>query len=121
MNNALKGALLSGLVYPGIGHMVLKQYKRGVVLMVAVSVALLVIIIKAVQQAFLVLEKIEAQGGMIDLRSISKAATQASTIPDSLMVNLLLLILICCWVIGIVDAYRIGRKKDTADRLPEQV
>jgi len=26
MNNALKYALLSGLVYPGLGHIVLKQY-----------------------------------------------------------------------------------------------
>ena len=121
MNNALKGALLSGLVYPGLGHIVLKQYKRGAVLMVAVFAALLAIIIKAVQQAFLVLEKIQADGGTIDFDTISKAATQASTTFSSLMFNLLLLFLIVCWVVGIVDAYRIGRKKDTADRLAAQV
>lgn len=121
MNNALKGALLSGLVYPGLGHIVQKQYKRGAVLMVAVSAALLAIIIKAVQQAFLVLEKIQADGGIIDFDTISKAASRASSTSDSLIVNLLLLFLILCWVVGIVDAYRIGRKKYTADRLAERV
>jgi hypothetical protein len=120
MNNSLKGALLSGLVFPGLGQVVLKHYKRGAVLILAVSASLLVILIKAVQQAFTILEKIESEGDAINLSAISKAATQASTTSESLIFKLLSLLIIFCWIIGVVDAYRIGRRKDIEGRLASQ-
>ena len=54
MKRSSKAALLSGLIFPGIGHMVLKQYLRGSVL----------------------------------------------------------IILGACWLIGIIDSYRLGIAKD---------
>ena len=117
MNNSLKGALLSGLVYPGLGQVMLKYYKRGAVLMIAITVTLLAVLIKAVQQAFTILEKIESESGEIDMSTISSAATQAFTTSDSLIFKLLLWLVIFCWVIGVVDAYSIGRKKDIEGRL----
>ena len=120
MNNSLKGALLSGLVFPGLGQVILKHYKRGAVLILAVSASLLVILIKAVQQAFTILKEIELEGGAINLSAISKAATQASTTSESLIFKLLSLLIIFCWIIGVVDAYRIGRRKDIEGRLASQ-
>ena len=117
MNNSLKGALLSGLVYPGLGQVMLKYYKRGAVLMIAITATLLAVLIKAVRQAFTILEKIESESGEIDMSTISSAATQAFTSSDSLTFKLLLWLVIFCWVIGVVDAYRIGRKKDIEGRL----
>jgi hypothetical protein len=112
MKKALKGALLSGLVFPGLGQVNLKHYKRGIVLMLIVSLSLLVIVVKAVLQAFTILEKIELEGRAIDMSTILNATTQASTTSDSLLYYFLLLLIILCWIIGIVDAYRIGKKKD---------
>jgi len=120
MNNSLRGAFLSGLVFPGLGQVILKHYKRGAVLMLAVSVSLLVILIKAVQQAFTILEKIQSEGGPIDMSTIWNAATQASTTSESLIFKLLLLLIIFCWIISVLDAYRIGRKKDIEGRLASQ-
>ena len=57
---------------------ILKHYKRGIALMLTVSAGLLVIIVKAVQQAVTILEKIGSEGGAIDMNTISKAATRAS-------------------------------------------
>ena len=112
MKNALKGALLSGLVFPGLGQVNLRHYKRGIALMLIVSVSLLVIVVRAVLQAFTILEKIELQGRAIDMSAILNATTQTSTTSDSLLYNFLLFLIILCWIIGIVDAYRIGKKKD---------
>ncbi len=111
-NNSLRGAFLSGLVFPGLGQIVLKHYTRGIALMLTISVSLVVIIVKAVQQALVILQKIELEGGIIDMSTISNAATQASAASDSLILNLALLLIIFCWIIGIIDAYRIGKKKD---------
>jgi len=112
MKYSLKGTLLSGLVFPGLGQIVLKQYKRGIVLMLTVSTSLIVIAIKAAQYAFTVLDKIELEGGVIDLKTITDAAAQASSTSDSLVFNLGLLLIVVCWIFGIVDAYRIGKKMD---------
>ena len=120
MNNSLKGAFLSGLVFPGLGQVILRHYKRGAVLMLTVSASMLVILIKALEQAFAIMEKIESEDSVINLSMISNAATQAATTFESLIFKLLLLLIIFCWIIGIVDAYRIGRKKDLESRLASQ-
>lgn len=121
MNNSLKGALLSGVVFPGVGQVILKHYKRGIALMVTVLVSLLVIVVKTVQQAFTLLEKIESDGGAINMSTISNAATQASTTADSFIFNFVLLLIIFCWIIGVVDAYRIGKKRDIEGQSTSQV
>lgn len=118
MNNSLKGALLSGLVFPGLGQVVLRHYRRGVAFILAVSIILLVIVVKAVQQAFTLLEKIEAEGGVLSLNTIMNAAAQAPIPSESLTSKLLLFLLIFIWIIAVIDAYRVGKKKDKEDRIP---
>ena len=109
MNNALKGVLLSGVIFPGLGQLILKHYTRGIVLMFTVFATMTVIVLKAVQHAFTILEKIELEGGVIDIQTITYAATRSSSTSDSLIYNLGLLLIVICWILGIVDAYRIGK------------
>lgn len=75
MNNSLKGALLSGLIFPGLGQVVLKRYKRGALIILAVLVCLSVVVVKAVQNALSILEKIESAGGAISMSAILDAAS----------------------------------------------
>ena len=112
MNNAVKGALLSGLVLPGLGQIVLRQYRRGIVIMLAVFTSLSVIVVTTVQQALDILEKIELQGEAIDMTAISNAAARESVQSGGVTLNLFMLLLIVCWVAGTIDAYRIGKRKD---------
>lgn len=117
MKNSIKGAFLSGLVFPGLGQVNLKHYKSGIALMLITSVSIVLIIVKAVQQAFIILRTIELEGGVITMSEITKAATQASTTSSSLIFKIAFLVIILCWIIGFVDAYRIGKKKDVEERL----
>ena len=112
MTKALKGALLSALVFPGLGQVFLKQYKRGLFLMLMVFSGLLAIVVIAVQQAFAILEKIESKGGMIDMNAILNAAAQASSPSSGLMISTFSLLILIGWIVGTVDAYRIGKKQD---------
>jgi hypothetical protein len=121
MKNAIKGAVFSGLVFPGLGQVVLRHYKRGIALALAVVLSLLVVVVKALRQAFAILEKIEAEGRVIDMSTISSAAAQASTASEDLVYNLVLLLIILLWIVGIVDAYRLGRKKDIEERSTREV
>jgi hypothetical protein len=112
MNNSLKGAFLSGLVFPGLGQLVLKHYKRGAVIIIAVLISLSIVVVETVQHALAMLEEIQIEGGAISISSISEAATRASTTSGSLAFNLAFLLVILLWIIGAVDAYRIGKRKD---------
>ena len=118
MNNSLKGALLSGLIFPGLGQVALKHYKRGADIMLTVVVSMAVVAVKAVQHALAILEKIELEGGIISVNTILNAATQASADSGNLTFNLLFLLITVCWIIGTVDAYRIGKKTDIEQRSP---
>ena len=120
MSNSLKAALLSGLVFPGLGQVVLKRYRRGVVLMFIVLACLSIVVVKAVQQAFSILKQIELADGTINMDAISNAATQSSTNSDSLVFNSILLLIIVCWILGVVDAYRIGKKRDLEEQTTSQ-
>ena len=115
MKNSLKGALLSGVIFPGLGQVVLKHYKRGIILMFTVFASLVVVVIKAVQDAFAILEKIELEGGVIDIQTITDAATQAASTFDSSIYKLGFWLIVICWIFGVVDAYRIGKKMDLED------
>lgn len=119
MSNALKGALLSGLVLPGLGQIVLKQYRRGMVIMLVVIASLSVIVAETVQQALAILEQIELQGDAIDMTAISNAAALESVQSGDVMLNFLVWFLIVCWVAGTIDAYRIGKRKDMQRGSPD--
>ncbi|MCZ7385582.1 MAG: hypothetical protein O8C63_12660 [Candidatus Methanoperedens sp.] len=75
------------------------------------------------QQALAVLNQMQSAGGIIGTGEISNAARQAALASDSLIFNLALVSLVFCWILGIVDAYRIGKKIDrevpSAGTLPQ--
>ncbi len=121
MNNSLKGAFWSGLIFPGLGQVVLKHYKRGAVIMLMVLISMSVVVVKAVHSALAILEGIELESGAISMSTISNAANQASTNSGSLTFNLVLLLTILCWIFGVVDAYRIGKEKDIEEGSIRQV
>ena len=112
MNSSLKGALLSGLVFPGLGQVAQKNYKRGAVMMLTVLVSMAVIVVKAVEQALAIIETLDLEGGVISMGTITDAATQASANVENSPYNIFLLLIIGCWLVSIVDAYLAGKGKD---------
>lgn len=112
MTNAIKGALLSGLVIPGLGQIVLKRYKRGLAIILVLLSGLTIMVVKAAQLALAIFEKMELESGDLDMQAIANAATQASVTSDNRVFNLCLLLIVVLWVLSVVDAYMIGKKMD---------
>lgn len=110
MNNSLKAALLSGLVFPGMGQIFLKHYKRAAVVILATLAGLALIIVEATQLALAIMDKIASEGGTMNMETISNAASQA--VSSFLTINLGFLLIILIWIIGTYDAYKMGKKKD---------
>jgi TM2 domain-containing membrane protein YozV len=110
MKKSLKGSLLSGLVFPGVGQISLKHKMRGIILICIILVSFGVMIAKGTQIALGVLQEIESEGGILDMQTISSVSERAVSASDSYIMHGSILLIILCWIFGIIDAYKIGKK-----------
>ena len=81
-------------------------------LMLIVTVALVVIVTVAVRQALVILNDIDRSGGMLDPAAVSHAASQAAAAAGGWLPTTASLVLVGCWLFGVLDAWRIGRLMD---------
>ena len=109
MSRSTNVVLLSALVMPGAGHLYLKHVWRGTVL-IAISLACLWVFVDgAMQQASVVLDRLESEGGVLDAGQLSDLVTQAANSSASHAATVATLVLAGCWLVGVVDAYRLGK------------
>ena len=108
MKRSSKAALLSGLIFPGIGHIVLKQYLRGSVLMLFALVALSVVVTRIFQRALTIVDRINSGDISVDTGAIAEMVSNSTSGADSFIENTALIVLGACWLIGIIDSYRLG-------------
>ena len=66
-----------------------------------------VILNLAVRNALQLLKEVEEAGGFIDMQSMVNMAVEASR-PDNLYYKAGLLVIVCCWLFSIIDAWRTG-------------
>ncbi|MDH3612719.1 MAG: hypothetical protein OEU90_02740 [Gammaproteobacteria bacterium] len=116
MKRSTKAALLSGLVFPGIGHMVLKQYLRGSALMLAALIAMSLIVRAAISRALIVVDRINSGEIPIETRAITEAIANSTGGAESPIVKISLIVLGACWLIGIIDSYRLGKAQENTIR-----
>ena len=104
MNKAL---LLSVLVYPGAGHILLKKHQIGIALIALTTMALSVIFYETIQLASQIVQNLStseiAQLSVLQLSEMVRKL-DAGNIKSATIVVLIL------WVIGIVDSYRCSRQ-----------
>lgn len=98
MKHAIKGALLSGLVLPGLGQVVLKQYVRGFAFMVVALGCTVWIVNSAVEAA------------MTSLQNLEGLAPPPPPVAGD--AGPAVWILGLCWLAALVDAYRLGARLD---------
>ena len=108
MKKSTKAALLSGLIFPGIGHMVLKQHLRGSVLMLSALAASSVIIAIVIRRAQTIVDRINSGDIPVDTVAIAEMVSDSTNGADSPVANISLIVLGACWLIGVVDSYRLG-------------
>ncbi len=108
----MKAALLSAFLFPGGGHFFLKKYIPGTVLAGTAFSALYMVITKTVEKALQVVEKILSDEVQLDVAAITELLSKQLTGTEDQLLNIATAILIISWLIGIVDAFRIGRVKD---------
>jgi hypothetical protein len=110
---SIKAALLSGLVFPGVGHLYLKRYLRGVLLAAGAAAVSYFLVSVAVNSAIDIAGKIQGGDVPLNVESISGLVSKASR-GNEQSTDIATMILLALWAIGIVDSYREGRARDRA-------
>lgn len=106
MRNSTRGALWSALIFPGSGQIVLKHRKRGLIF-ASVSVAgVIALIVAVVRTTWNNLEHVALQGGEITLSTMTSVAFSSLEAVKRYILPLMLF----WWLLGIIDAWLIGRK-----------
>jgi len=117
MNLATKAALYNALLFPGWGHLYLKKYKRGIMIILPVLAVMLSICWSVVQVAINILKANPFKKGTIDVTAVFRISIdsakaiyeQGVATPCSYLLILLLMILL--WIFSIIDAYKLGKKQ----------
>ena len=112
MQRSTKAALLSGLVFPGIGHVFLKKYARALILVVVSVLAVSEILSIAIHRAMTIVDSITSGQVPMDIGAISALVSNSVSPTDDAIGNISMIILSICWLIGIVDSYRIGASQE---------
>ncbi len=108
----MKAALLSGLVFPGTGHLFLKQYPRGAALLLVALTAAIVIVEDAYRRALTIVDRIISGEVSVDSAAIAAMVSDSASDADSSKVTIAAFVLCACWLVGIIDSYHTGLTTD---------
>ena len=119
MKESRKAVLLSGLVFPGLGHFALKKYWVAAILASTACAGLYVLLAQTVALAQRIVDRIQSGEVAADIGTIVELFTEQAEGADIPSVKIATTAIVVSWLIGIFDSYRIGRKKDKLNRESE--
>ena len=114
MKASTRGMLISGLVYPGLGQLILGRMTSGVILVVIATVAFIALIYRVVQRVYGLMDRILPllADNALDIAALKELLNREGA--GGWGVEKICLIgLVGCWLIAIGHAYFVGRKIDS--------
>ncbi len=117
MKKSIKAALISALVFPGAGHLYLRRYVPGILLILIAAAATYFLMSGVVNEAFNVADKLVNNDTSLDVAHITQLVQQQSQ-RSSQSMNIATITIFIVWIIGIVDSYRVGfaQARDAASK-----
>lgn len=109
MTTSMKAALLSALVFPGVGHLYLNKHMPGIVLALAGLGSLGYIGAKMVERTMQVVDQVLLGQVQPDVATITELVSKQAMGSDAGLYYIAWAVFLISWLIGIADAYRLGR------------
>ncbi len=111
MNLATKAALFSALLFPGWGHIFLKKYKRGLFIIISVSISIIIFCYYIVSVAIDVLRAASLKKEDISFSYVINLSAEAARSVNQFYILFVLLFIIILWLFSIYDSYFLGKKE----------
>ena len=113
MNQSVKAALLSALVFPGVGQLTIGYERRGWIIIAVNTVLFSLIMSGIIQKAYEIISEIEKKAaltGIVDFEEVLNMTSGMVNFSDNTFLNLALIFFILGWLFSILDAYLLGKK-----------
>ena len=111
MNLAIKGALFNALIFPGWGQIYLKKYKKGILIIIAITAGVISILWSVAQATINILKIAPIKKGTVTLSVVVQLAIDAVKALNLFYLFLILFFMIFLWILSIIDAYISGKKE----------
>ena len=113
MNNATKGLILSGLVYPGLGQFMLEKKVLGTVLMVLATTGLAVYAYSLVVRLMIAFDQLRLMAANASALPEDMLRFYARIfVPDTPIDTCAVILLVSTWLLSCLHAFRVGQKLD---------
>lgn len=109
MKPTTKAALVSALIFPGLGHLVLKRPLRGCLFIVPALLAIGFLLRTILALANTLVDEIN--NGTLAIDPIQIIARIHASGVDNPATNAASLVILLCWVGSVADAYWLGRPR----------
>ncbi len=116
MKESVKAALWSIFIFPGSGHFYLKKPVTGTIIVSITIAALLVILIRVMEMANQIADKIIRGEVPLDISIITDMVSRQSAQASSQVLDLATYVLIAIWLIAAIDAYRLGHASNIINK-----
>ena len=123
MSRSLKAALLSAFVFPGSGHFLLKKPVHGSLLAGVSIMCLWALLSIALDKAQEISFKLQSGEIPFDIGRITEEVSKQIATGATQTADIATYLLLICWLLGIIDSYRVGRLQEKAgskDNQPPQ-
>jgi hypothetical protein len=116
MKKSTVAALLSALVFPGAGQLLLKRYFRGLILASIAIASLYALTVGVVERVKSITDKLIAGDVPIDATVISEMVAGSTAGSETLSLKIATLALTAAWLLAVVDAVFIGNRRVGGDK-----
>ncbi len=109
MKPSIKAALISGLIFPGLGHLALRRGLRGCLFLLPAALALCYLLVQVLALANKLLADLDA--GTLSLDPVQLLERVHASGIDSPATSMATLVIVLCWVGAVADALWLGRAR----------
>lgn len=120
MNLATKAALFNALLFPGWGEIYLKKYKRGILIITAVLIAIISVFVSIIQATLKILKIAPFKKGTVTLTAVVQLSIDAIRSVNLSYLFLVIVSLIVLWIASILDAYHLGKQEMAKTTIADQ-
>jgi hypothetical protein len=113
MKASIRGMLLSGLVYPGLGQLILGRLTSGIILALFATITFIVLIYRVVERVYRLIDQILPllADNALDVTALKELLSRDAA-GGWVVEKICLIGLVICWLVAIGHAYFVGKKID---------
>ena len=118
MKNSTKGVLLSGLIYPGLGQLIIGHLFSGIIFMLLATTGFCILLYRIMQRTAHSIDQILPllADKKLDMQTLIELLNRDFD-PGWRLENISLIVIAACWLVAIGHAYFVGKKIDRQSRL----